>query len=107
VNVAEWGVKIDQLRAAALFLLPHPRTLDLVGLPQHPRVPALLAVLAGAPDATAAPLAAHGESALRRMLGHSLACPDAPLVADIRQWMSRWLAATGDADLTRALSALL
>ncbi|WP_295461392.1 hypothetical protein, partial [uncultured Thiodictyon sp.] len=46
VDAAEWGFKIDQLRAAALCLLPHPGTLDLVGLPLHPAVPALLAVLA-------------------------------------------------------------
>ena len=100
VDLPEWGFKIDQLRAAALFLLPHPDTLGLVGLPEHPRVPALLAVLTRAPEA-AAGLAAHGEAALRQLWEHTQACPDAPLVADLRDWMTRWLAATGDPGVRR------
>ncbi|WP_295577872.1 hypothetical protein [uncultured Lamprocystis sp.] len=106
VDAAEWGIKIDQLRAAALFLLPHPHTLALVGLPDHPRVPALLCALAAEPGAAEA-LAAHGELALRRMIEHSLACPDASLVADIRGWVTAWLAGPGNALLGHALRDLL
>jgi len=106
VDASEWGIKIDQLRAAALFLLPHPHTLARVGLPDHPRVPALLCVLAADPDAAEA-LAAHGESALRRMIEHSLACPDASLVADIRAWVTAWLAGIGNKPLGDALRDLL
>ncbi len=106
VDALEWEIKIDQLRAAALFLLPHPHTLALVGLPDHPRVPALLCALAADPAAAEA-LAAHGESALRRMIEHSLACPDASLVADIRAWVTDWLAGPGQTLLGHALWDLL
>jgi len=106
VDASEWGIKIDQLRAAALFLLPHPHTLARVGLPDDPRVPALLCALAADPAAAEA-LAAHGESALRRMIDQSLACPDAPLVADIRAWVTDWLAGPGNAPLGHALRDLL
>ncbi len=106
VDALEWGIKIDQLRAAALFLLPHPHTLALVGLPDNPRVPALLCALAADPAAAEA-LAAHGEAALRRMIEHSLACSDAPLVADIRAWVTDWLAGTGNTSLGYALRDLL
>lgn len=107
VDAAEWALKIDQLRAAALLLLPHPGTLDLVGLPRDPRVPALLAVLAAAPGGVGDHLALHAVPALRRMLEHSLTGPEPSLVADIRTWMQRWLAATGSDELTRALGGLL
>jgi len=107
VDAADWAFKIDQLRAAALFLLPHPDTLDLVGLPQDQRVPALLAALAADPAAVGDHLAAHGTPALRRLLEHSRACPDASLASDIRTWMQRWLAATANPDLARALSNVL
>jgi len=50
---------------------------------------------------------AHGTPALRRLLEHSRACPDASLVSDVRTWMQRWLAAIGNPDLTSALSDLL
>ena len=103
VDWREWGIKIDQLRSAALFLLPHPRTLDLVGLPDSASVPALLAVLATDPRAVGDVLAAHGIVPLRRMLEHSLACPDATLVADIREWMGAWLATTGNPELENGM----
>ena len=106
VDALEWEIKIDQLRAAALFLLPHPHTLALVGLPDNPRVPALLCALAADPAAAEA-LAAHGESALRRMIEHSLACPDASLVADIRAWVTDWLAGPGKTPLGHGLRELL
>ncbi|WP_295442642.1 hypothetical protein [uncultured Thiodictyon sp.] len=107
VDAVEWAFKIDQLRAAALFLLPHPGTLDLVGLPRDPWAPALLAVLAADPGTVGEHLALHAAPALRRMLEHSLAYPEPSLVADIRTWMQRWLAATGSDELTRALGDLL
>ncbi len=107
VEPREWSIKIDQLRAAALFLLPHPRTLDLVGLPESPRVPALLAALAADPSRIGGRLADHGRAGLDRMLRHSLACPDPGLATDIRAWMGQWLAAVGDRDLEIALGALL
>lgn len=106
VDAAEWAFKIDQLRAATLLLLPHPATLDLVGLPRDPRVPALLAVLAADPGRVAHHLADHGEYALRRILGQSLACPTQSLVADIRHWIQRWLATTVNTGLARALGDL-
>ena len=107
VDAAEWAFKIDQLRAAALFLLPHPATLDLVGLPRSPQVPALLAVLAAEPGLAAGHLAAHGGPALRRMLEHSLACPAVSVVSDIRIWMQRWLAQSANTGLASALADLL
>jgi hypothetical protein len=107
VDGREWSFKIDQLRSAALCLLPHPRTLDLVGLPADPRVPALLAVLASDPEAQTPDLAAHGETALRRLLGHSRACPDAVLVQEICQWMKRWAAKTDRRDLACRLMPLI
>ena len=107
VDAADWAFKIDQLRAAAIFLLPHPGSLDLVGLPQDQRVPALLAALAADPAAVGHHLAAHGAPALRRLLEHSRACPDPSLITEIRTWMQRWLAATGNPGLARALSDLL
>jgi hypothetical protein len=107
VDPADWAFKVDQLRAAALFLLPHPRTLDLVGLPRDPRVPALLAALAADPSAVGGHLAAHGEPGLRRLLAHSLACPGASVAADIQAWMQQWLDAVGEGELGCALADLL
>jgi hypothetical protein len=107
VNAPEWAFKIDQLRAAALFLLPHPRTLERVGLPHSDRVPALLAALAGEPGVLTGDLAAHGEAGLCRLLEHGQRCPDQLLVADIRRWMQLWLAKTGNRDLMPALHDLL
>ena len=83
VPAADWDFKIDQLRSAALVLLPHPRTLDLIGLPRDPRVPALLAVLALPPGSAGPWLAGHGALALERLLAHTRACPDDSLVAEI------------------------
>jgi hypothetical protein len=107
VDARDWGIKIDQLRSAALFLLPHPRTLDLVGLPDNPPVPALLAALAADPTAVGDGLAAHGILSLRRMLEHSLACPDPTLATDIREWMGTWLVTTGHPELEDALGDLM
>ena len=107
VDAAEWAFKIDQLRAAALILLPHPATLDLVGLPGDPRVPALLAVLALEPARVAIHLMAHGGPALCRMLEHSLSCPIPSLVVDIRAWMQRWLVLSGSVASAPALGDLL
>ncbi len=83
VPATDWDFKIDQLRSAALVLLPHPRTLDLVGLPRDPRVPALLAVLALPPGPAGPWLAGHGAPALERLVAHTRACPDAGLVEHI------------------------
>lgn len=107
VDARDWGIKIDQLRSAALFLLPHPRTLDLVGLPDSPAVPALLAALAADPRAVRDELAAHGIVSLRGMLDHSLASPDPTLATDIREWMGTWLAASGSPELEGALRDLM
>ena len=106
VDAADWGFKRDQLRAAALFLLPHPATLGLVGLPQNPAVPALLAVLAATPGRVGDHLAAHGLPVLRQLLAHSLAGPDPSLVAEIRTWMQQWLAAVGNDALRHGLDDL-
>ena len=89
VDPADWAFKLDQLRAAALLLLPHPTTLDLVGLPRDPRVPALLAVLAADPATVGEHLAAHRQPTLHRLLAHSRACPDTALVADLETWVAR------------------
>jgi hypothetical protein len=85
-----WGLKVDQLRAAALCFLPHPETLSLVGLPQSPWVPALLPALASHPKRIGASLGKHGEDGLRRILHQSLGCPRAVVRMRIRAWLARW-----------------
>jgi hypothetical protein len=102
---AEWGIKVDQLRAATLVFLPHPHTLDLVGLPESPYVPALLPVLACKPDKVGGHLAAHGLEHLRAIVEQSLACPRTAVAARIRAWLHQWQAAVGEETPLGALVA--
>lgn len=98
-----WGLKVDQLRAAALCLLAHPETLGLVGLPQSPWVPALLPALASHPKRIGASLDKHGEDGLRRILHQSLNCPRAAVRVRIRAWIVQWRDLEETAPTVRAL----
>jgi len=98
-----WGLKVDQLRAAALCFLPHPETLSLVGLPQSPWVPALLPALASRPKWIGASLGKHGEEGLRGILRQSLGCPRPAVRARIRAWIVQWHDREETAPALRAL----
>lgn len=100
-----WGLKVDQLRAAALVLLPHPETLGLVGLPESPWVPALLPALACRPARIGPALGDHGKEGLRRILRQSLACPRPRVQARIRVWVDRWRDVVGADTSLGALAA--
>jgi hypothetical protein len=90
VDPDDWRFKTEQLRAAVLFLLPHPDTLALIGLPRNPHAPALLAALCSDPDASVARLSDHGPESLSLMVEHSRRCPARSLVSAIDAWISRW-----------------
>jgi hypothetical protein len=109
VAAQEWQFKIDQLRAAALVLLPSADTLARVGLPEGhpPRVPALLVVLAIDHHQGGDALAEHGPDALHRMLQQSLSCRSPALVDAIRRWMREWMSTQPSAELQRGLRDLL
>jgi hypothetical protein len=109
VHPQEWQFKIDQLRSAALVLLPSARTLAIVGLPEgeHARVPALLVALALDPKQTGQALAEHGLDALQQILRQSLGCHNPYLVEKIHRWMADWCSRQRDADLGRGLCDLL
>ncbi len=108
VHPREWQFKIDQLRSAALVLLPSAQTLAIVGLPEakQARVPALLVALAFDPEQAGRGLAEHGRDVLQQMLQQSLDCHN-PLVERIRDWMVRWSSLQQDAALHRGLDDLL
>lgn len=91
----QWEFKIDQLRAAALYLLPHPETLARVGLPRDPHCPALLLALARDPRRAGPALAGHGDAALSAIVRHSLDCPRPMLQTRLRAWIERWRSAVG------------
>jgi len=70
-NAEQWTVKLDLLRSAALVLRPGTETLQLVGLPECRRVPALFFALMLAKRDL---LATMGDDALRQTLQQSLGC---------------------------------
>lgn len=109
VHEKEWQFKIDQLRSAALVLLPSTSTLTIVGLPEgeQPQIPALLVTLAFDPKQGGQGLAEHGLDALRRMIQQSLGCRSPSLVERIHRWMSDWWSVQQNADLQRGLHDLL
>jgi len=100
----EWAMKIDQLRAAALFLLPHPKTAELVGLPRSGAVPALLMGFACPPEIAGDAFAEHGEKSLKRIFDHSLNFPARTLRQPLSTWIERWLGTISDRALAHQLS---
>jgi hypothetical protein len=109
VHEKEWQFKIDQLRSAALVLLPSPRTLAIVGMPEgeNARIPALLVALALDSKQAGHGLAEHGLNALQEMLRQSLSCCSPILVEEIRRWVGECWSTQRDADLQRGLHDLL
>jgi hypothetical protein len=105
-NPAQWLVKVDLLRAAALALVPAASTLASIGPPQDPRIPALLfAPLL--PRQSRDRLAAFGAVGLEKLVVRSLSCPYKPLRCRVEHTLSEWRSTTGDPQVQRMLAEAL
>ncbi|HBL29426.1 MAG TPA: hypothetical protein DD490_21550 [Acidobacteria bacterium] len=85
VDDAQWKVKLDVLRSAALVLRPGTNP-DSVGAFESRRVPELLFALSVSPGL----LAEMGQTDLRNALRNSLKCPANPWTRRLEQALREW-----------------
>lgn len=89
---AQWEVRVDLLRSAALVLAPDPATVRAVGRPGNESlVPSLLYALLLEKRAHRDALASLGETNLHEIIKQSVSCRGSRhWVLRVRQWLREW-----------------